>query len=134
MRRARANISVAIAALLGGCTLQPPPPWHEVWQEATGGMAVNDPWKAAPTSAAAVQDNWLATFEDAQLNALAAEGVAKNPDLRVAATRVEQAAGYVNLAKAALRPTLSIGATGGIKLSDLSSALSGILALVSWEL
>src|SRR5262245_47321750 len=110
MRPARATISVVVAALLGSCTLQTPPHGHEVWQQASVGMARNDPWKAAPTSSAAVQDNWLATFEDAQLNALAAEGVAKNPDLRVAATRVEQAAGYVNLAKAALRPTLSIGA------------------------
>jgi len=136
MRRSRANVFAAVAAagLLAGCALQSPPPPDEVRQEALGGMAVSDPWKAAATSPAAVQDNWLATFEDSQLDALAAEGVARNPDLRVAATRVEQAAGYVNLAKAALRPTVGIVGTGGIKLSDLSSALTGIIALVSWEL
>jgi len=136
MRRSRANVSVvfAAAALLAGCALKSPPPPDEVRQEALGGMAVRDPWKAAATSSAAVQDNWLATFEDSQLDALAAEGVARNLDLRVAATRVEQAAGYVNLAKAALRPTVGIAGTGGIKLSDLSSALTGIIALVSWEL
>jgi len=136
MRRSRANVFAAVAAagLLAGCALQSPPPPDEVRQEALGGMAVSDPWKAAATSPAAVQDNWLATFEDAQLDALAAEGVARNPDLRVAATRVEQAAGYVNLAKAALRPTVAIAGTGGVKLSDLSSALTGIIALVSWEL
>jgi len=136
MRRSRANVSVvfAAAALLAGCALKSPPPPDEVRQEALGGMAVRDPWKAAATSSAAVQDNWLATFEDSQLDALAAEGVARNLDLRVAAARVEQAAGYVNLAKAALRPTVGIAGTGGIKLSDLSSALTGIIALVSWEL
>jgi multidrug efflux system outer membrane protein len=123
-----------IAALLAGCALQSPPQPNEIQKEALGDMAVSNPWKAAATSSAAVQDNWLATFEDSQLDALAAEGVAKNPDLRVAATRVEQAAGYVNGAKAALRPTVGIVGTGGIKVSDLSSALTGIVGLVSWEL
>ena len=35
---------------------------------------------------------------------LVAEAMTNNPDLRVTATRVEQAAQYVELAKAALRP------------------------------
>ena len=134
MRRSNIFVVSAAAALLAGCALQSPPPPDEVRQEALGDMAVSNPWKAATTNSAAVQDNWLATFEDAQLDALAAEGVARNPDLRVAATRVEQAAGYVNLAKASLRPTVGIAGTGGINLSDLSSALTGIVALVSWEL
>ena len=134
MRRSNSSVVFAAAALLAGCALKSPPPQNEIRQEALGDMAVSNPWKAAATSSAAVQDNWLATFEDSQLDALAAEGVARNPDLRVAAIRVEQAAGYVNLAKASLRPTVGIIGTGGIKLSDLSSALTGIIALVSWEL
>ena len=50
-------------------------------------------------------------FNDAQLNALVSEAIANNPDLRVAATRVEQAAQYVELAKAALRPAVNLFGT-----------------------
>jgi NodT family efflux transporter outer membrane factor (OMF) lipoprotein len=64
------------------------------------------------------------------------EAIAHNPDLRVTSWRVEQALGYVELAKAALRPAVNLVGTGGIKFgggSDLSSPLQGILLPVSWE-
>ena len=50
-------------------------------------------WKAAGAIAGAVEDDWLATFADAQLEALVAEAMQYNGDLRVAAARAEQAAG-----------------------------------------
>jgi len=81
-----------------------------------------------------VQDNWLATFRDPQLDALVAEALQRNPDMRIAATRVEQATEQLHLAEAARRPSISIVGTGGIKLSDMTSALTGIIGLVSWEL
>jgi outer membrane protein TolC len=43
----------------------------------------------------AVQDNWLASFGDAQLDALVLEALAAIQDLRVAASKVEQAGQYV---------------------------------------
>jgi NodT family efflux transporter outer membrane factor (OMF) lipoprotein len=82
-----------------------------------------------------IADNWLATFNGAQLDALVREAVTNNPDLRVTATRVEQAAQYVELAKAALRPSVNLAGTGGFRAggSDVSSALQGIMLAVSWE-
>src|SRR6185369_7526208 len=58
-----------------------------------------------------------------------------NPDLRVSATRVEQAAQYVQLAKAALRPAVNLIGTGGLNAGggDVSSALQGVSLGVSWE-
>ena len=45
-----------------------------------------------PAERRPVQDDWLATFNDPQLDALVREAIVNNPDLRVAGARVEQAA------------------------------------------
>ena len=114
--------------------MESPPPPEEVRSQALGNTDVTTPWRAAPPVAGEVQDKWLATFGDAQLDALVAEAVQRNPDLRVAATKVEQATEQLRIAEAARRPQISIAGTGGIKVTDASSALTGIIGLVSWEL
>jgi outer membrane protein TolC len=80
-------------------------------------------------------DNWLVTFQEAQLNALVPEAVTNNLDLRVTATRVAQAADYVEMAKAALRPAVSLLGPGGLNMGggDVSSALQGASLGASWE-
>src|SRR5688572_17528441 len=133
MHRFSEHRSTAVALLiaaLAGCALVRPPPATELRQEALKDIPVDQPWKAG-AAAGTPSDNWLATFQDPQLDALAAEAIARNPDLRVAATRVEQSALYVDLAKAQLKPSFSIAATTGFKVTDLSSALSGLIALIS---
>src|SRR6185503_13001385 len=86
-------------------------------------------------AAGGVQDNWIATFNDPQLDALITEAIKNNPDLRVLAVRVEQAAQYVELAKAAMRPAVNLLGTGGFNAGggDVSSALQGVSLGVSWE-
>ena len=133
-RLARWAAASGAALLAAGCALQPPPKPEETRAQAMGGTDVTTPWRAAEPVAGTVQDNWLATFGDAQLDALVAEAVQRNPDLRVAATKVEQATEQLRIAEAARRPQVSIAATGGIKMTDMSSALTGIIGLVSWEL
>jgi NodT family efflux transporter outer membrane factor (OMF) lipoprotein len=130
----RAVVAIAALSCLAGCALQPPPKPEETRSQALGSTDVTKPWRAGDPVPGAVQDNWLTTFNDAQLNALVAEAVQRNPDLRVAATKVEQATEQLNIAEAARRPQVSVRATGGFKLSDMSSALTGIIGLVSWEL
>ena len=63
-------------------------------------------WTAAGAGAGAVADNWLAAFRDDQLNAVVAEAIAHNADLRVGAARVEQAHA---LRQAGRREALSVG-------------------------
>jgi len=130
---------VAGAVWLTGCTTKTPPTTAEIRAQA-GAVAQLTPessWKAAPANvpAGGIQDNWLASFGDPQLDALVAEAMANNPDLRVTATRVEQAAQYVELAKAALRPAVNLLGTGGLNMGggDVSSALQGASLGVSWE-
>src|SRR5277367_2147722 len=106
------RIQLIIVALLGailfaGCQTKSPPTRAEIQQQALPNIALTNAWKAGGAPGV-IQDDWLATFNDEQLNALVREAVTNNPDLRVSASRVEQAEQYVELAKAALRPKLAI--------------------------
>lgn len=123
--------------LMAGCATKPPPTTAQI-REQSGtltNIALTNAWRAAPASTNAIQDNWLSTFHDAQLDALIAEAMTNNPDLRIAAVKVEQAAEYVELARAALRPTINLFGTGGFNMGggDVSSALQGVSLGASWE-
>ncbi len=130
-------LPVCLVLATAACAIKPPPTREEIRSQSgvVAGLTATDTWKAAALSSEAVQDNWLATFADPQLNALVAEAMLHNPDLAVAATRVEQAEQYVELAKAALRPSIGLFGTGGLKMGggDISSALQGFSLGVSWE-
>ncbi len=122
---------LALVSLTGGCALKEPPGRAEIQEQALAGIQMPGSWQAGGLSGAIV-DNWLASFNDVQLSALVAEAVANNPDLRISATRVEQANEYINLSKAALLPALNIFGTGGFKSGD-GSPLQGLIFLASWE-
>jgi NodT family efflux transporter outer membrane factor (OMF) lipoprotein len=135
------NFFIAAACIAGltACAVKAPPKPDEVRKDALQGTEVRATWAAADVAgadAAAISDNWLATFDDPQLTALVNEAIARNPDLRVAGAQVEQAAAYARSAQAQMLPWFNLLGTGGIKAgggSDLSSALSGIMLGVSWE-
>jgi NodT family efflux transporter outer membrane factor (OMF) lipoprotein len=134
-------VVVTCLAGLAACAVKPPPVPEEVRKDALQGTEVRATWAKADaasvdTHSAAISDNWLTTFNDPQLTALVNEAIARNPDLRAAGARVEQAAAYAHSAQAQLLPWLNLLGTGGIKAgggSDLSSALSGVMLGVSWE-
>jgi outer membrane protein, multidrug efflux system len=134
-------IAAACVAGLAACAVTPPPAPEAVRKDALQGTEVRATWAKADATgtdkpSAAISDNWLATFNDSQLTALVNEAIARNPDLRAAGARVEQAAAYAHSAQAQLLPWFNLLGTGGIKAgggSDLSSALSGIMLGVSWE-
>ena len=133
--------SACLAAGVVGCAVEPPPAPEAVRKDALQGAEVRATWAAtneatADANAGRIDDDWLATFNDAQLTALVSEAIAKNPDLRATAARVEQSAAYASSARAALLPWVNLLGTGGIKAgggSDLTSALQGAMLGVSWE-
>jgi len=91
--------AVVGAGLLAGCATKSPPTRAEIHEQSgLTNLTLTNPWKAAAISTSPIEDNWLATFKDEQLDALIAEAIANNPDLRVTATKVAQAAEYVRLA------------------------------------
>jgi NodT family efflux transporter outer membrane factor (OMF) lipoprotein len=119
--------------MMSGCALKAPPDTAAVQQDALGTMQTPPQWTAAGAGAGAAPDNWLATFNDEQLAAAVAEAIAHNADLRVGATRVEQAMLYAKLAGAKLYPSADILAHGGLKQGD-GSGLQGVGISATWEL
>ncbi len=122
------------AAALAGCALKAPPEAKDVQAEALPNIKLPGAWTAQGGAPGAVADNWLADFRNPQLDALVREALAYNPDLRVAAARVEQAAGYVTAAGATLYPQVSLMARGGGQLGGDATGLQGVGIFANWEL
>jgi NodT family efflux transporter outer membrane factor (OMF) lipoprotein len=119
---------------LAGCVLASPPSSEELRDTELAHSLPPEEWKAAGAVAGSVEDDWLATFSDAQLESLVAEALQYNADLRVAAARAEQAAAYVKAAGGALYPAVTALGRGGGEMSGDDSGLQGGLVSASWEL
>lgn len=131
MRALLSTLAAVAAAALVGCALQPPPARQEVAAQAMPNLRLPPIWSAA-AAPGNVADRWLAGFADPQLDALVTEALAHNPDLRVAAARVEQAAAYVRLSGSTLYPQVALRATGSIGAD--SSGVQGAGLFANWEL
>jgi NodT family efflux transporter outer membrane factor (OMF) lipoprotein len=134
MRALRPILAVVVAVSLAGCALKSPPGRDELASQALPNVEMPSGWAALGGPTSAVGDRWLASFNNPQLDALVQEALAYNPDLRVAAARVEQAAAYVRLAGAKLYPEVTLLARGGGKLSGDSTGLEGVGVFLDWEL
>lgn len=128
----RAALAVALALAAGGCALQSPPKGTDLRAQSLPNASLPESWKAgAPSGQFA--DGWLARFNDPQLVAMVDEAMAHNPDLKMAAARIEQASAIVTASGGSLWPNvLAYGRTGG-KMSD-GSGLTGGGLTVNWEL
>jgi NodT family efflux transporter outer membrane factor (OMF) lipoprotein len=125
-----AALFLAVSALAMGCRVKAPPKPVAIQQDGMPHIALPSAWGAP---GAAPTQNWLLTFNDNQLNILVTEALAYNPDLAVAASRVEQARLYAKQAGAALWPSVSGMARGGGQMSD-GSGLTGGAISATWEL
>jgi multidrug efflux system outer membrane protein len=86
-------------ALLAGCTALAP----QSRLDQVAAMAP-DSWAAQPTAKKPVDTAWLRHFHDRKLDSLIEEALRNNPDMKIAAARVEQAAAVARIAGAAARP------------------------------
>jgi NodT family efflux transporter outer membrane factor (OMF) lipoprotein len=131
----RAACAILILLAGAGCALKAPPAHDSTVRAALPNLQVPDRWSEAGANADKAETRgWLAEFHDAQLDALVREVLEHNPDLRLAAARVEQAAAYVKAAGATLYPQVSALARGGGALSGDSSGLEGAGLFANWEL
>ena len=108
-RLVSAALGVAVQA---GCALSKPPTHPEVVEQALPKTTTIPPAWSAATDASPVTDDWLASFKDPGLDAVVAEGIANNLDLRQAAARVEAAQQTVVIVGSKLYP--QIGAQIGL--------------------
>jgi outer membrane protein, multidrug efflux system len=137
MMRTRSFAAVFLAALAAGCALAPPPQHSDVVNEALPKGTTIPPAWISDASAVPVADDWLKSLDDPMLDAIVAEAIANNPDLRQAADRVTIAQQAVVIAGAQLWP--QIGATGGGRTThdfdhDNASTTSIALGTVAWEI
>lgn len=125
---------LAGTAFAAGCALAPPPDAAQVRADALPNTQVPTQWTGAPSAAGPVVNGWLPLFRDEQLDRLVAEAIVHNPDLKLAAARVEAAEASARAAGAALYPQLNLGGHGGGKLGGDGSGVTGFGLFASWEL
>src|SRR5512141_876756 len=127
-------VTLALFATLAACAVQQPPKPADMRVEALPGVQVPAQWTAGGAGAEAVAGQWLATFADPRLDALVAEAIAHNPDLKVAEAQVRIAAEYAQLADSTLWPQVNLLARGGGQMGGDSSGLQGVGLFADWEL
>ena len=128
------SLAAVVAVTMAGCGLKAPPDAAAIKEQGLPELKIPAQWAAAPASAAAGADNWVKAFGDQQLASAVSEAISHNPDLRVAAARVEQAYLHAKLAGAKLYPSADLLARGGGKLSGDGSGIQGAVLNASWEL
>jgi outer membrane protein, multidrug efflux system len=124
----------AAAAALAGCALVSTPDAPQLKELSLPNAQVPGQWTAAPTPPGPVVNGWLTEFHDPQLERLVAEAMAYNPDLQIAAARVEAAEASARAAGAALYPQVNLAGHGGGKLGGDGSGVQGLGLFASWEL
>jgi NodT family efflux transporter outer membrane factor (OMF) lipoprotein len=129
----RWGLAVGAAAAIAGCAIKGPPSAADIQRDSLVHTTVPANWNGKGGLAQPVADRWLDSFNDAALVALVDEALAYNADIKLAAVRVEQAAGYVKLAGASLYPAVGVLAHGGDK-SGGGGGLQGIFLNASLEL
>ena len=122
-----------VTTMAAGCALKAPPDAAAIKGQSMESIKVPTEWPVA-THLGAVVDGWIVSFNDDQLTAAVTEAIAYNADLRVAATRVEQALLNAKLAGAKLYPSADLLARGGGKLSGDGSGIQGVVVSANWEL
>lgn len=136
---------VAIACVNNGCTLGPDYVRPEA--DVPAGYRFSDltsQGSSSATSTLATVPAWWRTFGDAELDALVAEGLAANHDLRIATARVDEFAAVVVGTRAQGLPQLGYGASATrqrasqdltrlpASVSPISNNYSAVLS-ASWE-
>ena len=132
--RARRHLAVLLALALSACALQDLPPREEMAEQAAPNLTLPAQFVAGGGRAGFVADNWLASWHDPALDTLVGEALSFNADLRLAATRVDQAVAYLHAAAAPAWPQVNLVARGGGKMSGDGSGLQGIGFFASWEI
>ncbi len=128
---------VTLAGLTAGCPLSKLPSQSDVvGQSLPQGTKLRGAYSAAAV-AGAVRDNWLRSFNDPRLDAIVAEAIAHNLDLRQAGASVAMARKTVVVIGSALWPqanaTLAGHGTREFKAGKTTSFAPEVFGAVSWE-
>jgi NodT family efflux transporter outer membrane factor (OMF) lipoprotein len=139
MKTRRLLISVVFSPfLLAACaTVQPPEAEEALAEVFPSTTEIPAEFQIDDVDSGEVDDGWIATFGDAQLDSLVDEAINNNLNLQAAASQVDRAAGLARLAGASLRPMVGLGGGGSETFTDMDllSGNSYNAALsMSWEM
>jgi len=76
MSKRNTSLALVVFAALSACALEPPPKPEAIRPQAMPNVAVPAQWALEGMAAGPVAGNWLATFQDARLQALVTEAMA----------------------------------------------------------
>src|SRR5437588_4151351 len=117
-RRCTLLLVTASSLVLASCATKQPPFGADIMPESARAK-IPGSW-AGPHRSGAVVPNWIRNFGDPELNALVADAVERNPDLRAAAARVEASRAAVRIAASSLYPRIAMKGLGGRVGQELS--------------
>jgi len=106
----RVFLGTTVCLILAGCALKVPPFGANIMPESARAK-IPGAW-AGPHRGGAVVPNWVLSFHDPELTALVADAVARNPDLKAAAARVEASRAAVRIAASSLYPRIAMKGLG----------------------
>ncbi len=99
-----AALSLAMAVLLAGCAAPDPP------RPVASRVVAPSEWRTSLTATGNVSRDWWNGLGDPVLGDLVEAALGNNPDIAIAAARVQEARASERLARAQLFPTLDLGA------------------------
>jgi multidrug efflux system outer membrane protein len=103
-------LGAAACLTLASCAIKQPPFGADIMPESARAQ-IPGRW-AGPHRSGAVVPNWIRAFGDPELNALVADAVERNPDLKAAAARVEASRAAVRIAASSLYPRIAMKGLG----------------------
>lgn len=112
MKRA---VSLLALLALAGCRIAVPPPPAATLDvpQAWRGQAWPAPAAVGPDAGVAVEADWWRAFGDPALDALVAQALANNGDIRTARSRLQEYQARIRVARSAQEPSLTAGITPG---------------------
>ena len=117
----RTLFSIVACLNLAGCALKLPPFGADIIPESARAKIPGE-W-AGPHRSGGVVPNWIRTFGDPELTALVADAVARNPDLKAAAARVEASRHAIKVAASSLYPRILMKGLGNRQGQELHGDL-----------
>lgn len=118
-----------------GCALNNPPEHNDLVKQSLGNVAMPAQWGSGVSTSSPVTGAWIKTLNEPPLDLLIEDTLVHNVDLRIAATRVEQAEAALKIAGATLLPAVDALGRRSHKIKGGGSTdLSGVFVNASWEL
>src|SRR4026209_1635926 len=109
-RRCTLLLVTASRLVLASCAIKQQPVGADIMPESARAK-IPGSW-AGPHRSGTVVPNWIRNFGDPELNALVADAVERNPDLKAAAARVEASRAAVRIAASSLYPRIAMKGLG----------------------